>query len=100
MYRADLQEQWKLLNLVMQRPVRQLVPRGEYTVVNLLDTYPRRTEEYMQGVNKEINKLAHISKARADGLQDNAGMSFSGLVGCNAQGQHMCMCKLYCWNTI
>jgi hypothetical protein len=86
MYRADLQEQWKLLNLIMQRPVRQLVPRGEYTVINLLDNYPRRSEDYMHGVNMQINELVHISKAQADDLQDKAGMSFSGMVSCNTEG--------------
>lgn len=82
MYRADLKEQWMLLNLIMQRPVRQLVPRGEYTDIDTLDNYPPRTEAYMQGVNEQIKvhlKAGGIMR-EADALQDKAGMSFSGMV--------------------
>ena len=79
MYRADLVEQWDLLNLTHQRSVRSIVTRGTYTDVNALLMSEKRTEQYTKDMQKQIKHLlksGHTqNKKEADRLQDQASMA-------------------------
>ena len=78
MYKADLQEQWLLLNLTMQRTVTHKIPRNEFMNIEGLHKYPKRTEPMMIMASSDIASAPNVTKGKE--LQDEIGISITNLV--------------------